>query len=518
MKYIVISGGVISSLGKGIFASSLGLLLKSYGIKVTIIKIDPYLNRDAGTMAPSEHGECFVLNDGGECDLDMGNYERFLNIDLTKDHNITGGKILGDVIKKERDGDYLGKTVQYFPHVTGYIQEWLISVAEKNNNEVCIIEIGGVIGDYENVIFVKAIKQLSMSNDHEVFFIHLSLLIDNGEVKTKPAQHSIRDLNQLGIFPDMFVLRTHYDINDNIINKISLMCEVKRENIIINKNVDHILKIPDLLKKQKICEKISSKLNLNINNCNLDFYYSILDYLDKDYPQVNIAIIGKYAKSLDPYLSLIEAIKHSAFYKLVKCNIDVLDSEEIEKDNIDITKYQGFIVAGGFGSRGIEGKIKICKYARDNDIPYLGICLGMHVSVVEYSRYLGYDYTSSEWKDSGNFIVDILPDQTGEKGGTMRLGLYETKISENSLAYKIYGKDKINERHRHRYEINNSLAENIKDGNFIFSGINEENDLMEICELKSNKFHISCQYHPELISRYNKPEPLFISLLEAVSV
>lgn len=534
MKYIVITGGVISGLGKGITASSIGLLLKSRGLNVTAIKIDPYLNVDAGTMSPYEHGECYVLADGGEGDLDLGNYERFLDIDLTKDHNITTGKIYQSVINKERNGDYLGKTVQIIPHITNEIQEWIERVTQikvNNNfeNDVCIIELGGTIGDMETAPYIEALRQLSFKvGKHNLCFVHVSLIVNNGEPKTKPTQQNIATLRSLGIIPNILVLRTDSIVSDEIKQKLNMFCHVDPDNIISNINVPNIYYVPQTFKDQQVCEKIGKILALNfpmkyeINKSFID-YTNVINYFNKreNCEIVKVLIAGKYTGSQDTYLSLIRAVEHAAIYTDIYVHINWLDTETIEDHNIDVSnklkEYHCIIIPGGFGHRGTEGKIKVATYARKNNIPLLGICLGMQVMVIEYAQHIGIkNATSLEWdnKLEGSNIIDILPNQTGIKGGTMRLGNYQTFLDNKSFVREIYGKNEIIERHRHRYEVNNTFVDILEQNGLRFSGKSNNNSLMEIIELDKNDFYIGCQFHPEYKSRYNVPHPLFVGLLK----
>jgi len=516
MKFIVVTGGVISGLGKGITASSIGLLLKSYGYSVTAIKIDPYLNIDAGTMSPYEHGETFILHDGFEGDLDLGNYERFVDLILTKDHNITTGKIYNSVIQKERNGEYLGKTVQIIPHITNEIKDWIKRTANiKTSNtkpEICIIELGGTIGDLETAPFIEALRQLSM--EEIMCFVHVSMIIDNGEQKTKPTQHSVALLRSIGIIPDLLVLRTKKILPDNILKKLEIFCHVKQENIICNIDVPNIYYVPDVFRKQNIVKKIANKLKLNISTkADLTNYNKVLKHYKSKNPIKHIIIAGKYVGSQDTYLSLIRALDHASFYCDCEPKITYLDTETM-KDSIKILKSaDSVIIPGGFGSRGIKGKLQVAKYCRENKIPLLGLCLGMQIMVVEYCRnVLNIDTYSSEWEKHENPVIYILPNQTEKMGGTMRLGNYTSKLLPNTLAHKLYKKDIIMERHRHRYEVNIKFKKDIESkGEMVFSGFH--NDLMEIFESKTHPYYIGVQYHPELISRYNRPHPLFIGLL-----
>jgi CTP synthase len=565
---VVVTGGCISGIGKGITASSIGLLLKNYGLSVTAIKIDPYINLDAGTMSPYEHGECYVLDDKSECDLDLGNYERFLNIELTKDHNITTGKIYQTVINKERMGGYLGKTVQIVPHITDEIQDWISRVSilpvDKNNTkvpDVCIIEVGGTVGDIETAIFMEALRNMQSNYDNNTknkfFFVHVGMIIDNGELKTKPIQESVIKLRSLGIVPDMLVLRTKELLPDEITQKLKTFCHVDQKNIISNIDVKNIYYVPDVFKKQNVCEQIIKKFGLenNINNLanldNLKKYYNILNHFEKTTNiKKTIGICGKYVGSPDTYLSLIRAIEHASFKTGVEPIIRWINTETFNATNTtnatNTINCDCLIIPGGFGSRGINGKLQIVKYARENNIPILGICLGMQIMVVDCWNALN-NYSelkqgvSTEWFESvkqltdqrtdkldelynsnNNYykIVDILPNQTGLIGGTMRLGSYTTNLMVGSKVFTIYNTTVINERHRHRYEVNNQYVSELEEFGLKFTGIsnidnNNNRKLMEIVELNNHPYYIGCQFHPEYKSRYNNPHPLFVGLLQS---
>jgi CTP synthase len=529
MKYVVITGGVISGLGKGITASSVGLLLKSTGLNVTAIKIDPYLNIDAGTMSPYEHGETYVLDDAGETDLDMGNYERFLDINLTKNHNITTGKIYSSVITKERNGEYLGKTVQIIPHITDEIQQWIRRTScipvNKETPDVCIIEVGGTVGDIEVSPFIEALRVMQLDPTDKFCFVHVSLVIDNGELKTKPTQDSVAKLRSLGITPDLLVLRTPIMLTDDTVNKLTTFCHINKECIISNTDVKNIYYVPDTFKKQNICDPIAAKLGLTINDYDLSEYYKIIEYYDTKHTNKRVVgIAGKYTGSPDTYLSLIRAIEHAAFYTNTEIQTRWLNTEHI--DETELKGCDCLIIPGGFGSRGIQGKLDVARYAREQKVPTLGICLGLQVMVIDCWNALN-NYNdeqkgvSSEWTDlmtdTSNKIIDILPDQTGVKGGTMRLGSYLTNLLPESTVSRIYGATVINERHRHRYEVNNSYIDQIESFGLKVTGKSgvAKGELVEVVELVDHPYYIGCQYHPEYKSRYNRPHPLFIGLLQA---
>jgi CTP synthase len=518
MKYIVVTGGVISSIGKGITSSSIGLILKSFGYTITAIKIDPYLNIDAGLMSPGEHGECYVLEDGGETDLDLGNYERFLDINLTKDHNITTGKIYNNVISKERHGKYLGKTVQIMPHLTNEIQSW-IDYASKlpiNNKtpDFCIIEIGGTIPDMENAPFVEAIRQMSLNQEHQFCFIHVSLIIDNHELKTKPTQQSVASLRTLGIIPNLLILRTPYALHNDLLNKLSIQCHIPQSNIISNINVKNIYYVPHNFIQQKVMDKIFYHFRMNnVPMPNFTSYYSILNHFNKNKPILNIAIAGKYMNMTDAYLSIIRALDHASFLLGVGINIKWLNTEE----PIVIKDIHAVIIPGGFGVRGIRGKLEVARICRKYKIPMLGICLGMQVMICELLQDNMIEAESTEWNpNTPNPVIHILPNQNQVYGGTMRLGNYATYIHNNTKTLSIYNNNNnIVERHRHRYEFNNTYTETLNKFGMTISGINKEHNLAEIVEITDHPFYIGCQFHPEYSSKNNYPHPLFVGLLRA---
>ena len=521
MKYIVVTGGVISGIGKGITASSIGLLLKQSGFHISAIKIDPYLNLDAGTMSPFEHGECYVLEDGGETDLDLGNYERFLGIHLTNKHNITTGKIYKKVIDDEREGRFLGKTVQVVPHLTNEIKSWIettsqIPVEGTHVPDICLIELGGTIGDIESMPFVEALRQFAFEKQGDVCFLHVSLLplINSGELKTKPTQHSIKELKSLGIVPDFLCLRTSKPVSDKIIEKISTSCQIYKENIIINENISHIYQVPLLFEGQCVHKKILNKLQIEPSVCDLVRWNLLNAHFNIKRRQVyTIEIVGKYTGLTDSYLSLIRSLEYASFQSNKSISIKFTDAE-----NIDWTRIQnahGVVIAGGFGLRGTQGKIECCKYARENNIPLLGICLGMQIIAIEFARnimYLG-DANSTEFDESTkNPVVCDMPEYNVErKGGTMRLGLKSVHIDKNKST--IYKCDRIEERHRHRYEINPQYYDNFEKNGLYISGKSQDNKFAEIVEYDNHPFYVGCQFHPE----YNFPNPIFQSFLRKVN-
>ncbi len=525
-KFIFVTGGVVSGLGKGITVASLGRLLKNRGYKVTAQKFDPYINVDPGTMNPREHGEVFVTDDGAETDLDLGHYERFIDENLTKNSSITTGKIYSEVIEKERRGDYLGKTVQVIPHITNQIKEKLYGF--KNSDiDIVIAEIGGTVGDIESLPFLEAIRQVGIEQDeHDVIYLHVTLLpfiSGSNELKSKPTQHSVKELQSLGIKPDILVCRSDTTIPQNMKEKMAMFCNVKEKNIIENSTVSNLYEVPIMLENEGLAESVCEKLQLNNkpNNANwIELLDKIKNLEDKN---ANVAIVGKYVDLEDSYLSVIESLKHGGFANNTKVNIDLVDCEKINSSTAGdiLSKYNGILVPGGFGNRGIDGKIEAIKYARENNIPFLGICLGMQMAVVEFARdVLGLkDANSQEFDDkSQNQVIHIMETQKNvtKKGGTMRLGAYPCKIKKDSLAYKIYNKELISERHRHRYEYNNSFKEQLEEHGLICSGLSPDGELVEIVELPSNKFFIASQFHPEFKSRPDRPAPLFKEFIKAI--
>ena len=526
-KYIFVTGGVVSGLGKGITAASLGRLLKNRGYKVTIQKFDPYINVDPGTMNPYEHGEVFVTDDGAETDLDLGHYERFINENLTKNSSITMGKIYSEVIEKERRGDYLGKTVQVIPHITNQIKEKIYGF-ENTDTDIVISEVGGTVGDIEGLSIIEAIRQVGLEkNPEDVCFIHVTLLpyiFGSNEIKSKPTQHSVKELQSYGIIPDILVCRTEQDIPDNIREKLALFCNVRKTSVIQNKTADCLYAVPLMLEEEGLAREVCNHLKLDRyipDNRKWGEMIEKIRKIDKN-NKVKIAIVGKYIKLEDSYISVIESIKHAGFANDVETEIKLIDAEKITKDTADemLKEFQGIVVPGGFGNRGIEGKIETIKYARENKIPFLGICLGMQMAVVEYARdVLGLkDANSQEFDEkSKNQVIHIMENQksVNKKGGTMRLGSYPCVIKEGTLAEKVYGTTEIAERHRHRFEYNNDYKERLENAGLICSGTSPDGELVEIVELSQTEhpFFIAGQFHPELKSRPNRPAPLFVELI-----
>ncbi len=527
-KYIFITGGVVSGLGKGITAASLGRLLKNRGYKVTIQKFDPYINIDPGTMNPYEHGEVFVTDDGAETDLDLGHYERFVNENLTKNSSVTMGQIYSNVLDKERRGDYLGKTVQVIPHITNEIKEKIYGF-EDTETEIVITEIGGTVGDIEGLSIIEAIRQVGLEkNPEDVIYIHVTLLpyiFGSNEIKSKPTQHSVKELQSLGIKPDILVCRTEQDIPDNIREKLSLFCNVRKTSVIQNKTADCLYAVPLMLEEEGLAREVCNHLKLENyvpDNQKWEEMIDIIRNINKE-DEVTIGIVGKYVKLEDSYISVIESIRHAGFANRVATKVELIDSETITPDSVKekLSHLDGIIVPGGFGERGIEGMIETIKYARENKVPFLGICLGMQMAVVEYARnVLGLaDANSAEFsKTTQNPVIHIMEEQKAirKKGGTMRLGSYPCVLKEGSLAHKLYEKEEIQERHRHRFEYNNSYKQRLEEAGLICSGTSPDGSLVEIVEISQDKhpYFIGGQFHPELKSRPNKPSPVFIGLVE----
>jgi len=525
-KYIFVTGGVVSGLGKGITAASLGRLLKNRGYKVTIQKMDPYINIDPGTMSPIEHGEVFVTDDGAETDLDLGHYERFIDENLTKNSSVTTGKIYSRVIEKERNGEYLGKTVQVIPHITNEIKERIYKF-ENENIDIVITEIGGTIGDIEGLSFLEAIRQVGIEQKVEdVLYIHVTLLpyiAGSNELKSKPTQHSVKELQSLGIRPDILVCRSELPLDENMKHKIALHCNVKPESVIQNKTVDNLYAVPLMLEEEGLTKEVCKHLKLdNLEANNQEWETMIEKIRNVEDKAVKVAIVGKYIKLEDSYLSVAESLRHSGFENNVKVEIDYIDSEEITNENAKerLKTFNAILVPGGFGNRGIEGKIATIKYARENKIPFLGICLGMQMAVVEFARnVLGWKEANSEEFDanSKNKVIHIMEEQKdiNQKGGTMRLGSYPCILTKETKAYELYGEEKINERHRHRFEYNNKYRKEMEKAGLICSGLSPDGELVEIVELKEHPYFIAGQFHPEFKSRPNRPHPLFVGLIKA---
>lgn len=527
MKYVIVTGGVLSGLGKGISTSSIGVLLKSKGLKVAPIKIDPYLNVDAGTMNPYQHGEVFVLDDGSEVDLDLGNYERFLDVSLTGDHNITTGKVYRAVIEKERRGDYLGKTVQIIPHITDEIKEQVKKVAQKERVDVCLVEVGGTVGDIESMPFLEAMRQLSMEVSREnIIFIHTTLvpiLGTVGEQKTKPTQQSVRELRSIGIQPNAIVARGSRRLDPDIRKKIAFFCDVPEEGVVSAPDVPSIYEVPSLLDSQGFTEYIMRRLNLERRKDDMTEWKDFLDRLENPEKECTIAIVGKYTNLKDSYISHIEAFHHVAARTRTKIDLLWVESTDIEKKGTSmLSGADGILVPGGFGDRGIEGKIAAICYARKEGVPFQGVCLGFQLATVEFCRdVLGLKGANSSEFDprTEHAVVDLLPEQRDIKslGATMRLGAHEITLDESSRTAKLYGSRIITERHRHRYEVNPAYIEKMENAGLKYVGKSDNDRRMEVLELKDHPYFIASQFHPELRSRPFRPSPIHLGLVRAAS-
>ncbi|MEI6913793.1 MAG: CTP synthase [Armatimonadota bacterium] len=525
-KYVFVTGGVVSSIGKGITTASLGRLLKSRGLKVTMQKLDPYINVDAGTMNPYQHGEVFVTDDGAETDLDLGHYERFVDENLNRNSNVTTGKVYGNVIARERRGDYLGGTVQVIPHITDEIKASIKRVAEDSQADVVIVEIGGTVGDIEGLPFLEAIRQFRKDvGDGNVLYIHVTLIASVGpwsELKTKPTQHSVMNLREIGIQPDVLVCRSKVPLSDDMRDKLSLFCDVDKDAVIQALDVDTLYEIPLVMEREGLARLACAKLGLPDNEPDLKDWEQIVGILKQPKNQVSVAIVGKYTGNGDAYISIAEAVKHGGVSGDAGVSIRWIDSEELEglDANAMLGDMDAIIVAGGFGGRGVEGKIAAIRYARENQIPFLGLCYGLQMAVIEYARNVcGMTGANSEEVDANSPypVIHLLPEQEGitEKGGSMRLGLYPCRLLDGTLAQRLYNKELVYERHRHRYEVNNAHRPELQKAGMEFSGVSPDYRLVEIIELKSHPYFIATQFHPEFKSRPNRAHPMFAGLIEA---
>lgn len=529
-KYIFVTGGVVSSLGKGITAASLGRLLKNRGYKVTIQKFDPYINIDPGTMSPYQHGEVFVTDDGAETDLDLGHYERFVDENLSKASNVTTGKIYQSVINKERKGEYLGSTIQVIPHITNEIKERVMRVGKADNADIVITEIGGTVGDIESLPFLEAIRQVrkDLPNKNDVIYIHVTLvpyISAAEELKTKPTQHSVKELRSIGIQPDIIVCRTVKELSENMKKKIALFCDVEPDAVINNLTADSIYDVPLLMEQEGLDHIALKKLGLADRPVDLSDWKDMVARIHNAKGVTRIALVGKYVKLHDAYLSVVEALSHAGYAYGTKIDIRWVNSEEIEENKPDLSEVfkdiDGIIVPGGFGYRGIEGKIDAIRYARENKIPFLGLCLGMQCAVIEFARNVCAmkKANSSEFiPDTPYPVIDLMSDQEDvtEKGGTMRLGIYPCKLKDGTRARTLYdNKEIIYERHRHRYEVSNELRPILEKAGLIISGTSPDGRLVEIIELKDHPYFEATQAHPEFKSRPNRPHPLFLGFIEA---
>jgi len=526
-KFVFVTGGVVSSLGKGITAASLGRLLKNRGLKVSIQKFDPYINVDPGTMSPYQHGEVFVTDDGAETDLDLGHYERFIDVNLSKNSNVTAGKIYWSVIQKERRGDYLGTTVQVIPHITNEIKSRIYLAAEESNLDVLITEIGGTVGDIESLPFLEAIRQIKTDvGPDNCMYIHTTLvpfLGKVGELKTKPTQHSVKELRSIGIQPDVIVCRTQESISVDIKEKIALFCNLDATHVVENADVENLYEVPILLEKEGLGDLTVRKLKLDcapVDMCE----WSIMAETAKSLSDcVTVALVGKYVKLHDAYLSIVEALTHGGLFHGAEVKIKWVDSEILEKLEVQkvLNDVDAILIPGGFGERGIDGKIRTAQYARENNIPYFGICLGMQVACIEFARNAAglSDGHSTEFNpDTKNPIIDLLPGQKGvnDKGGTMRLGSYPCEVIPGTRSFNAYTAELIHERHRHRYEFNNDFMELLESHGLVVSGISPDKTLVEMIEIKSHPWFVGVQFHPEFKSRPNRPHPLFKDFIGAV--
>lgn len=527
-KYIFFTGGVVSSVGKGVTAAALGRLLKERGFSVVVQKLDPYINVDPGTMSPYQHGEVYVLDDGAETDLDLGHYERFIDISLNRVCNVTTGQVYAEVIGKERRGDYLGGTIQVIPHITNEIKRRIGQVAKTTNAEIVLVEIGGTVGDIESLPFLETLRQMRTDLGREnTVFIHVTWLPyigATGELKTKPTQHSVAELRSIGISPDVIVARSDYPVQDDLREKIALFCDVDRRAVVPLVTAPVLYQVPLELEKLGIADYLLERLHLE-PRCQPDWteWQTLVEKVKCPKPQVRVALVGKYVELHDAYFSVREALEHAGLANDVEVKIDWLHSSDLEKGRgmEVIEKADGILVPGGFGSRGIEGKIKAIRYAREHNVPYLGLCLGMQLMVVEFARYL----TSSDDPNSTEFdrsttcpVIDLMPDQRSiaDMGGTMRLGLYPCQLQPGTKASAAYGKERVDERHRHRFELNNAYREMLQNGGMVFSGLSPDGRLVEIAELAGHPFMVATQFHPEFLSRPNRPHPLFVAYVDAV--
>lgn len=526
VKYVFVTGGVVSGLGKGITAASLGRLLKARGYKVTMQKFDPYINIDPGTMNPVQHGEVFVTDDGAETDLDLGHYERFIDESLTQNSNVTTGKIYWTVLHKERRGDYGGGTVQVIPHITNEIKNRFYRDVTAKDTRIAIIEVGGTVGDIESQPFLEAIRQFQHDVGHEnAILIHVTLipyLRASGEMKTKPTQASVKELQGMGIQPDIIVCRSELPLDEPVKDKIALFCNVPSEHVLQNLDVEYLYEAPLAMEKEKLADVACKCLGMDCPRPDLSDWTSMVDALRHPVHNVRIALVGKYIQLHDAYISVVEALKHGGIANKSTVDIKWVDSEELTEENVQavLGDVDGILVPGGFGDRGVEGKICAIRYAREHQVPFLGLCLGMQLSIVEYARRVaGYHDAHSIELDpqTTHPVIDLMPDQNGvtDMGGTLRLGSYPCVLRRDSKAYGLYGEETIHERHRHRYEVNNDYREVLEEKGMVLSGISPDGRIVEMVELKEHPFFLATQAHPELKSRPNRPHPLFRGFVAA---
>jgi CTP synthase len=526
-KYLFYTGGVVSSVGKGVTAAATGLLLKERGFKVAVQKLDPYINVDPGTMSPYQHGEVYVLDDGAETDLDLGHYERFIDIRLSRSSNFTSGQIYAEIIGKERRGDFLGGTIQVIPHITNEIKRRVASIGKETNADVVIVEIGGTVGDIESQPFLEALRQLRNEVGREnVYFIHVTWLPyigATGEIKTKPTQHSVAALRSIGISPNMIIARSDYPIDRDLCDKIALFCDVEKEAVVPMVTSDVLYEVPLLLERAGVGDYLVEKLNMNATSKpDMKAWEKLVERVRKEKPTVKVALVGKYVELQDAYMSVREALKHAALANDVEVEIGWVHSADLEKDKgwETVQSADAILVPGGFGSRGIEGKVMAARYAREHKVPYLGLCLGMQTMCIDFARgVLNHEDANSAEFDRGTEypVIDLMLDQRDitDMGGTMRLGLYPCELQKGSKAAAAYGVEKVEERHRHRFEFNNKFKEDFEKGGMLFSGMSPDGKLVEIAEIKDHPFMVASQFHPEFLSRPMKPHPLFAGLIKA---
>jgi CTP synthase len=525
-KYIFCTGGVVSSLGKGVAAASIGRILKSRGLSITVQKLDPYLNVDPGTMSPYEHGEVFVLEDGAETDLDLGAYERFIDENLTSASNLTSGQVYQQVINRERRGDYLGKTIQVIPHVTNQIKAGITHVARESNAEIVIVEVGGTVGDIEGLPFLEALRQMRKDAGREnTFYIHVTLLPHlqaTGELKTKPTQHSVRELRGIGIQPDMIMCRADLPVGDELREKIALFCDVDKKAVVPLTTVDSIYEVPLILEQAGVAELICERLNIECGSPDLSEWCNLVAHIKKPKTSITIGVVGKYVDLEDAYISVYEALQEAAAQQDCEAQIEWISSEDLERmrgfDRLE--RVNGIVVPGGFGERGIEGKIVAAKFARIREVPYLGLCLGLQVMVIELARevFNNDSPNSTEFNPTTPYpVIDLMPDQRdiADLGGTMRLGSYPCCLVEGTAAARAYQTEMVHERHRHRFEFNNEYREQLCQAGLVLSGLSPDGRLVEIVELKDHPFMVSSQFHPEFKSRPTRPHPLFSAFITA---
>ena len=526
-KYVFVTGGVVSGLGKGIVMASLGRLLKARGLKVAAQKLDPYINVDPGTMSPYQHGEVFVTEDGAETDLDLGHYERFIDENLNRYSNLTTGKVYWDVLNRERRGEFLGETVQIIPHITGAIKDYIYAVGKKTDADVVMTEIGGTIGDIESQPFLEAVRQIGREAGREnCLYVHVTLvpyIASSGEQKTKPTQHSVKELRQMGISPDIIVTRQEMPLEESARHKIALFCDVKPDCIIENLTVPCIYEAPLMLERSNFSAVACRELGLETREADLTEWKEMLRRATEPVRTVKIALVGKYVRMRDAYLSVAEALRHGGFDNEVRTVIDWIEAEDVTEDTAEqlLKGADGILVPGGFGERGVEGKILTAKYAREHDVPYLGICLGMQTAVIEFARDAAgiADACSGEFSERGSKVIDLMPDQQGNipKGGTMRLGAYECRLSDGGMLRGIYGAESVAERHRHRYEFNNAFRDVLTSKGLRLEGLSPDGRLVEAVSVPGCRFFVGVQYHPEFKSRPNKAHPLFAAFIKAAS-